>query len=248
MVARSPSRHVAEVGHRRAGRRRRSSGYDPRSSGSRKNRLASPSIRRAASASAGRVAGRVDRVEVDGDAHLRRPAGRPAAPARPGRDRASGGARRGPRPPRRCGRGRAHRSRSRGTPSTTARSAWSSSAPGHRARRRTSVRVVGEAGRGVPGRPAAGVLQRLRQVPVVEGEPRARCRWPAARRPAAGRSPARPGWPRRCRPAAPGARRPRTGTTSGPARPSARRRRGAVVVVAGDVAGVPGDDPTRRCG
>ena len=33
-------------------------------------------------------------------------------------------------------------------------------------------RVLGEPGGGVPGRPAAGVLQRLRQVPVVERQPR----------------------------------------------------------------------------
>ena len=33
-------------------------------------------------------------------------------------------------------------------------------------------RVVGEAGNDVPVRPSAGILERLRKVPVEEGEPR----------------------------------------------------------------------------
>ena len=148
----------------------------------------SPSIRRAASTVGRAVAGRVDRVEVDGHAHLGGRPGGPQSPARPGRGRASGGARPAPRPLRRCGRARARRSRSRGTPSTTARSAWSSSAPGRRARRapasrsrRSGPRCPGPASRRRPPAAAAG--------PSGRASATARCRWPAARRPAAGRSP-----------------------------------------------------------
>ena len=69
------------------------------------------------------------------------PTARPPAPSRgrpgrPGRGRGSGGARRPARRPARCGRARARPRRSRGTPRTTARSAWSRCAPGRREPRR----------------------------------------------------------------------------------------------------------------
>ena len=87
--------------------------------------------------------------------------------------------------------------------------------------------VLGEPGGGVAGRPAAGVLERLRQVPVVEREPRLDAVAPAARRRAGGRSPARPGWPGRRRPAAPATR---TTENRYELRPSSRHQRHVVAV------------------
>ncbi len=108
--------------------------------------------------------------------------------------------------------------------------------------------VVGEAQRGVTGRPAAGVLERLRQVPVVQRDPRADAGTeqlvdePLVE------------------PEAVGGQRP--GAVGLQARPGDREAVGvetelahqrdvlaiAVVVVGGDVAGVAVEDPSPGCG
>ena len=118
-------------------------------------------------------------------------------------------------------------------------------APGRRARRATSVGVVGEPGGGVPGRPAAGVLERLRQVPVVERQPRLDAvGQQLVDQPAVEVEPGRVG-----RPGAaglhpgPGDREPvRLQAQLGHQRDVVAV---AVVVVARHVAGVPADDPAR---
>ena len=71
--------------------------------------------------------------------------------------------------------------------------------------------VVGERLGGRPRRPAAGVLQRLREVPVVQRHVRRDARRRAARRRAASRSRARPPRPPRGPRAARAARRSRSG-------------------------------------
>ena len=87
--------------------------------------------------------------------------------------------------------------------------------------------VLGEAGRGVPRRPAAGVLERLRQVPVVQRQPRL----DAVREQLVDQAPvevqARRVGRAADRRAAPAATRPRTGTRDSPAASSGRRRRGS---------------------
>ena len=85
--------------------------------------------------------------------------------------------------------------------------------------------VLGESLGGGARRPAALVLQRLRQVPVVERRRTARSRSRAARRRAGRRSRAPPRSPRRCPRAGCAATRSRSGTRRARARASAGCRR-----------------------
>ena len=123
-------------------------------------------------------------------------------------------------------------------------------ARGRRSRSWTSARVVGEALGGVAARASRRAsCERLGEVPVVERDPGLRCRAPAARR--RGGVEVEPGLVdrRRARRAAAAARRARSGRRRCRARAiSSTSSRTAVVVVAGNVAGVAVRDLARACG
>ena len=147
---------------------------------------------------------------------------RRAWPAAPGRATAAGGAPPAPRPAGPSGRARTCRC---GGPGCAVHqgSLWVAMAA-TRSPRRCAMRhrVVGEAQRGVAVEPAALVLQRLRQVPVVERGVRRDAALEQRRRRGGRRRPGPWRSTRPCPAAARAARRSRSGRRPGPGRRSGR--------------------------
>ena len=246
MIARSPSCTWSKpaTGARSA---MTSSGYRPSSTGSSQKRLPSPSMRRSRLGVGRESDAGVDGPEVERDADL---ALGSLGPHRVHRQAVAeqqvvGGVR------RRRGSVPARCVLARGVPEErrAPRLVEGGPVPDPVAERVVhDARRTRRTGSRVPGRPAAGVLERLRQIPVVQREPgRDAGLEQLVHQASVEVQPGRVGRAG-ARRAGPAARPPRTGTRSGRARPSAHVVAVAVVVVAGDVAGVAVERPARARG